>query len=157
MTEIVFICNANMCRSPMAEGILKKRCTENGLSRLHIASMGIHAQEGNRAMEFAVAVCREQSIDLEGHRSRPLIPDELKMSHLIFVMEPMQINYIDLFFPQVSDRLFMLAAWPDRQGKKATIPDPIGRPITAYRKTFETLQRHIDNFLPELMRRYGVH
>ncbi|MBN1575139.1 MAG: hypothetical protein JW913_01205 [Chitinispirillaceae bacterium] len=157
MAGIVFICNANMCRSPIAEGIMKKKCVENGLSCLHVASMGIHAEEGNCATEFAIAVCREQSIDIEQHSSRPLIPDELKMSHLIFVMEPVQINFIDLFFPQVSDRLFMLGAWPDRKGKKATIPDPVGRPINAYRKTFQLLQQHIDNLLPELIQRYRDH
>ena len=157
MSDIIFICNANMCRSPMAEGILKKKCAENGLSHLHVASMGIHAQEGNSATAFAITVCHEQSINLEAHRSRPLIPNELKISHLIFAMEPVQISYISLFIPQVSDRLFMLAAWPDQRGKKATIPDPIGKPITAYRKTFELLQRHIDNLLPELIQHYGVH
>jgi protein-tyrosine-phosphatase len=154
MADIIFICNANRCRSPMAEAILKKGLAENGLLHLAVSSMGIHAQEGEPATEFAIAVCREQGIDLERHRSRHLIPDELKMSHLILTMEPVQVDYIDIFFPQVSDRLFMLASWPDRKGKKASIPDPVGKSINAHRKTFQLLREHIDFLLPEVIERY---
>ena len=155
MAGIIFICNANRCRSPMAQAILKKALVERGLSRLAVSSMGIHAHDGEPATEFAVAVCREQGIDIEEHRSRPLIPDELKISDLILTMEPVQVDFIDLFFPQVSDRLFMLASWPDRKGKKATIPDPVGKSINAHRKTFRLLREHIDFLLPELIERYG--
>jgi len=156
MAAIIFICNANMCRSPMAEGILKKRFLQNGFSHVDVASMGIHAQEGNSATEFAITVCREASIDIETHRSRPLDPDELKKSHLIFTMESIQVDFIDLFFPQVSDRIFMLGTWPERKRKKADIPDPVGRSINAYRKTFQHLEERIGFLMPDLLRRYAV-
>jgi hypothetical protein len=65
-----------------------------------------------------------------------------------------QVDYIDLFFPQVSDRLFMLASWPDRKGKKAAIADPVGKSIDAYRKTFLLIEKHIECVLPDLLQRY---
>ena len=155
MAEIIFVCNGNMCRSPMAEGIMKRALTENGLeASLCVSSMGIHAHEGNSATDHAVEICRENGIDISNHRSRPLIPDELKLSTFIFVMETVQIDFIDIFFPQVSDRLYMLAAWPVRKIKKATIQDPVGRSLATYRKTFTILQQQIDRILPEMVIRY---
>ena len=154
MAEIVFICNANMCRSPMAEGIMKKALHDNGMDDITVSSMGIHALEGNSATDYAIEVCRENGITIENHRSRPLIPEELKQSRLIFTMETVQIDYIDIFFPQVSDRLFMLASWPIRKTKKATITDPVGRSLNMYRKTFQNLQIQVDRLLPEIIRMY---
>ena len=144
MGEIIFICNANMCRSPMAEGILQWKLDSTGTTGITVSSMGIHAREGSGATENAIAVCAENSIAIEHHRSRPLLPGELKKSEFIFVMEPVQIDFIDIFFPQVSDRIYMLGAWPQRKIKKASIADPVGKSIRAYRKTFNRLQECID-------------
>lgn len=156
MAGIIFICNANMCRSAIAEGILKKRLAENNLSNIMVASMGIHAQEGNAATESAIEVCGEHSIDISKHSSRPLVPEELKASRLIFAMEAVQVDFIDIFFPQVADRLFMLGSWPERKRKKADIDDPVGKSIGAYRKIFLQLERHIDSLLPDLQERFSI-
>ncbi len=105
--------------------------------------MGIYAKDGEPATDLAIAVCKEHQIDLTGHRSRSLIPDELKTSRLILTMEPQQVDYIDVFFPQVSDRTYMLASWPDRKRKKTGIPDPVGGSINLHRKTFRVLEECI--------------
>jgi protein-tyrosine-phosphatase len=139
----------------MAEGILKKLLIEAGLMRVSVGSMGIHAQDGNMATGLAVQVCQENGIDISSHRSRPLIPEELKKSHLVLTMETVQVDFIDIFFPQVSDRLFMLGAWPERKIRKATVDDPVGKKIGVYRRTFLQLQKYVGNILPEFTERYG--
>jgi protein-tyrosine-phosphatase len=154
MADIIFICNANMCRSAIAEGILRKALAENRADHITVGSMGIHAQEGNSAAGNAIELCREHQIDLSGHRSRPLLPEELKASRLILAMEAVQVDFIDIFFPQVTDRLYMLGSWPERKGKKAAIADPIGKSMKAYRKCFLLLENHIMALLPELLARY---
>ena len=154
MSHIIFICNANMCRSPMAEGLLRSELSKNGMQNIAVSSMGIHAQDGNGATENAVEICSEHGIDISAHRSRHLIPEELKNSHLILTMEPVQVDYLILFFPQVAERTFMLGAWPDPKSRKATIKDPVGKSIEVYRKSFSVLQHHIDRLMPEFIERY---
>lgn len=155
MSDIVFICNANMCRSPIAEGILKLQLEKMHLTSVAVSSMGIHAVEGKSATDTAVTVCEEHGIALENHRSRPLIPDELKEAVLIFTMEAVQVEYIDLFFPQVSDRVYLLAAWPNRIERRKNINDPVGRSIAVYRKTFNQIEACIGQILPILINRFG--
>lgn len=155
MSDIVFICNANMCRSPIAEGILKLHLEKMQLTSVVVSSMGIHAVEGKSATETAVTVCGEHGIVLENHRSRPLVPDELKKSVLIFTMEAVQVEYIDLFFPQVSDRVYLLAAWPSRIERRKNINDPVGRSIAVYRKTFNRIETCIDQILPMILNRFS--
>jgi protein arginine phosphatase len=150
MAQIIFICNANMCRSPMAEGILRKKCTDR-CKDIAISSMGIHAMDDRMATDFAIRVCAEHGIDITGHISRPLIPEELKTSRLIFTMEPVQVDYIDLFFPQVSDRIYMLSTWPQRKAKKLAIADPVGKSVETYRKVFDKIESYIEGILPTVL------
>jgi len=150
MSEVIFICNANMCRSAMAEGILRRNCTNAGLN-ITVASMGIHARDGRAATEFTVKVAGEFGIDLSAHQSRQIIPEELKASRLIFTMEPVQVDYLDIFFPQVSDRLFMLTSWPLRKEKKKGVSDPVGRSIEVHRKVFRSIDGHIERIFPDII------
>ena len=134
----------------MAEGILRTELQKRGLDETPVASMGIRAMDGYSATENAVTVCEEHGIDISRHQSRQLIPEELKNSRLILTMEPVQVEYLVIFFPQVADRTYMLGSWPEQKAKKATVKDPVGRSLPVYRKTFTLLQQKIDRLLPEI-------
>ena len=156
MISIVLVCTGNMCRSAMAEGIMKKRFSELGRNDFVVSSMGIHGQDGSGAVSDAVQVCSENEIDISGHRARALVASELKESDLIFVMEPLQKEFISIFFPQVTDRLFLLGSWPGAESKKGIIKDPIGGAINDFRKSFNVISGHIERIIPFLWARYPV-
>ncbi|NLG17773.1 MAG: hypothetical protein GX556_10620 [Fibrobacter sp.] len=154
MVSIVVVCTGNMCRSAMAEGILKKRLSDLGRKDILISSMGIHGQDGNRAVDEVVKACSDNEIDISAHRSRALVAGELKESDLIFVMEPVQKEFISIFFPQVVDRLFLLGCWPGAENKKGIIKDPIGGRKEDFRRSFRIIADHIERILPFLLARY---
>jgi protein-tyrosine-phosphatase len=154
LPSIVFVCTGNICRSPMAEGILRYRMHELGRDDFRIASMGIHGLDEHRASESAIVVSADAGIDISGHISRPLLPEELNGADLIFTMELIQKEFIDIFFPPVSDRTFLLGSWPGKEKKKNNIKDPIGGSFNDYHKTFELLYSHIDRIVPELLDKF---
>jgi protein-tyrosine-phosphatase len=149
--SVVMICTGNLCRSPMAEGILKRKIALMGRTDIKVSSMGIHARENQNATSDAVQVCRENLIDISGHQSRPLVFDELRAADIVFVMEKFQLNFIRTFVPQAAEKLALLARWPAKESKEHSVPDPINGKMNDYRKTFKLIEFHIDRIMPFLL------
>lgn len=62
---ILFVCQLNRVRSPMAEGLAKKK-------GLNAVSCGIRPEVSDEADDLMVAVMREVGVDMSGHHSRSL-------------------------------------------------------------------------------------
>ena len=61
MSTILFVCTGNLCRSPMAAGLLRKRLAEEGLDARHqVLSAGVWAVDGRPPSENAIAVMAER-------------------------------------------------------------------------------------------------
>jgi protein-tyrosine-phosphatase len=148
---IIFICTGNMCRSPMAEGILRSKLTELGRNDVAVSSMGIHAPRHQKASPDSIVACAEYDVDISEHISRQLVFDELQAADFIFVMENFHREYIRTFVPQASDRLFLLDGWPGNGKNAHGIPDPIGGKPKDYQRTFALISSHIDRILPFLL------
>ncbi|MBD3391952.1 MAG: low molecular weight protein arginine phosphatase [Chitinivibrionales bacterium] len=155
MISVVFVCTGNLCRSPMAEGILRDRWLKRGRGDLTVSSMGIHGLDSQPASQHAREVCAEHGIDISPHRSRQLVYEELEGAHLVLAMEPVQKEFVGLFFPRFKDKVFLLGAWPGKETRKSTISDPMGQSIRMYRRTFETIAEHIDRIIPSIEEFYG--
>ena len=73
--RVLFVCSGNTCRSPLAAAIAARLFRERGLA-VAVASAGLQAQEGRPADPRAVAVAARRGLDLGGHRSRPVLPED---------------------------------------------------------------------------------
>jgi protein-tyrosine-phosphatase len=140
----------------MAEGIMRKRWASEVGRDLTVSSMGIHGMEKQPPTDFAIQVCAENDIDISKLRSRPLVSEELKRADVILVMEPVQKEFLKLFYPYLDDMVFMLGSWPEQIfSKKVTVKDPVGGNIKDYRKAFKNLSKYIDHIIPVLRIKYG--
>ncbi|MCG6895118.1 MAG: hypothetical protein LJE65_16055 [Desulfobacteraceae bacterium] len=148
--RVVFICTANICRSPMAEGIFNHNAGLAGRGDLIGTSMGIQAMEGQPASLFSQQVCNENGIDLSGHQSRPLIGEEIREAELILCMEKGHADFVKTFFPWHRDRIFLVGAWPNKENRKSPVEDPVGAPVEVFRQVFERLNDHILRILRHL-------
>ena len=150
MADIVFVCTGNICRSPMAEGILRHLWARDGILNRSVSSMGIQGLIEQPAAELARQVCEEHDIDISEHLSRPIMSDEIQDAELVLCMEPAHQQYLSTFFPWKRDSIALLGAWPEKPTRKSTIADPYGRSSRHYRMAFDTIYAHVERILPLL-------
>ena len=106
---VLCVCTGNVCRSPMAEYILRRDLGSG--SGWFVQSAGVYAGEGSHASPEAVTALREKQIDLSPHRSRPLSQDLVQRASLILVMT--RHHYVDVLrmFPEADGRVFLMTAF----------------------------------------------
>jgi protein-tyrosine-phosphatase len=141
--KIVAVCTGNICRSPMAEGILSEmRETFPGINA---SSAGTHALDGNPSSEFSVIACLEQGIDISGHRARRLDEAITLESDIIICMEPVHIEMVLSLDASAAGKIYNLADFSGRKLKK--IADPYGCSLREYRQCFHDILACLGNFL----------
>jgi protein-tyrosine phosphatase len=149
----VFVCTANICRSPMAAEYFRYRAVKEGLSHLVIDSAGLLGIEGSPPSTEAIGVLREAGLDLSAHRSRGLRASDLKTADLLIVMALHHLDEIARRFPKSDVRRHLLRAFehgPSPEGGAPDVEDPISKPIETYRKTFRTIQLCVDHLVLHL-------
>ena len=147
--HILAVCTGNICRSPMAEGIL--RTTIGETTMIHISSAGTHALPGNPASEFALIAAHEQGIDISEHRSRALNEKLIRANTMILCMEPIHIEWILSVDSSAGETVYSLPAFSGNSELKK-IPDPYGSSLREYRECFSTLHDCITNFIDTMVR-----
>ena len=154
MKTILFVCTANICRSPMAAGIMRRRIAELGLAdQVQVLSAGVWAQEGQGASRYAVKVLGQRNCDLSGHRSRQVTPELLDQADIVLVMEEAHRRSLFYLSPQHLGKIFLLA---EMAGEYQEVADPFGGPIEGYEETADLLERLIEAGLPRILKRLSI-
>jgi protein-tyrosine-phosphatase len=128
--QILFVCTGNLCRSPMAEYLLRQRLGAEGTWQ--ISSAGLSALPGLPASEPAVAAMAERGIDLRPHRSRAADRQLIDAASLIVVMTASHSEQLKRLAPSSTEKTFLLKSF-DAASRRQDIEDPIGLSCEAYR------------------------
>jgi len=131
MRDLVFVCTGNICRSPMAEYLFRDMIRDSHPD-WRISSAGVAASYGIPASRFAVQVLAEKGIDLQGHRSQPVIPQMAATARLFVVMTSGHQAYLRDLYPATNDKTELLLAFKP-QGVETDLLDPIGLSLDVYR------------------------
>lgn len=154
MKTILLICTGNICRSPMAAALLRKRITELGLAdRVQVLSAGVWAEEGRDASLHAVTVLAERGVDLQDHRSQTVTLQLLAQADIVLVMEEAHRRSIFYLAPKHLGKVFLLT---EMSGQHDDVPDPYGRSLEDYDRTAQQLEALIDAGLPRILKRLGL-
>jgi protein-tyrosine-phosphatase len=154
LKTILFVCTANICRSPMAAAIMRDRIAKAGLeSEVQVLSAGVWAEAGIRASSNATVVLRGRGIDLAPHRSQPLTPALLREANIILVMEEAHRRSIFYMTPEVLAKVYLLS---EMTGGHEDVVDPYGGTFEEYTGTADELTALIDMGLPKILKQIGA-
>jgi protein-tyrosine phosphatase len=149
--NILMVCLGNICRSPLAEGILQYKITQSGIDA-HVESAGFEAfHAGDPPDERAIEVAIKNGIDISGHRARLFRVDDFDKFDHIYVMD--QNNYRDVMrkVRNENDRLkvdFILNELSP--GSNITVPDPYYGRMREFENVFDMLDQAIEKLALKL-------
>jgi protein-tyrosine phosphatase len=131
--HILVVCVGNICRSPMAEALLKRAL--RGQDDIAVESAGLGALVGHPASDYAVELMDEIGEDISGHRARQIHPGMVRAADLVLVMESGHKRAIDDADPTARGKVHRLGEWQDKD-----IDDPYRQPKEAFADALEDIK-----------------
>ena len=151
--KVLFVCDGNICRSPMAAEYLRHRAVREGLSHLVVDSAGLLGIEGAPASPFSVEVTKNAGLDLTRHRSRGVKIADARTADLVVAMTLTQLESLERRYPAAGQRRLLLRAFedgPTPRGGAPELDDPVAGPIEGYREAFTIIRKCVDHLILHL-------
>ena len=147
--QVLLVCTGNTCRTPMAEGILRKKLQEQGAQLVTVKSAGTGAVEGMPASFIGISVARIHDINIMSHRSQPVSKKLMDRSDLVLVMAEDHLTYLTENYPQHKHKIHLLKNYGrETPVEDPNIFDPIGSEGELYEQVFQVLEEEITRIVP---------
>ncbi|HBG69264.1 MAG: hypothetical protein A2W93_04010 [Bacteroidetes bacterium GWF2_43_63] len=143
--KYLMVCLGNICRTPIAVGILRKKLADIGSSS-EVDSCGFEPHHiGDSADTRALTVMTENGIDISDHRAKLFHPDNFKNFDLILAMDKFILDDIKRMAKSEDDLkkvdLLLNVQYP---GMNCEVPDPYYGDTDGFHKTFDIIDKALD-------------
>ena len=140
--KIMFICTGNICRSAMAEAMLKKMLQESKKENIEVYSSGLSADNGDIPTQNAIDVMKEYGIDLKNHRAVNTNYSNIKEMDLILCATLSHKLFVIRLYPELKDKIFTLKEYVEQKDDiyGIDIKDPWGYNIETYRECAKEIE-----------------
>jgi protein-tyrosine phosphatase len=151
--KILMVCLGNICRSPLAEGILQEKAFKAGLP-WSVESAGTNGcHNGEPPHHLSQKVARQNGIDISRQRSRRFIEDDFDWYDKIYVMAQEVIEDLKRItgkkYNGAKVELLMNEVYP---GRNMDVPDPWYGPEPGYHEVYKMIDRACD----AIVRKYSI-
>lgn len=143
--HILVVCTGNICRSPMAEILLRAAVAKTGSKRI-VESAGTGAVIGGKPTEEVIELLQRCGHDGREHRARQLTGRMLATADLVLTMDDTHNAWIHQRHPQYRGKVHKLLKWRGDQ----QVDDPYGRPMTSFERALEEIQAGIGDWMKRL-------
>ena len=144
MNNILTVCTGNICRSPVAEALLKDR-----LPGRKVWSAGLHALVGYPADASACEVAALHGLDLSAHRAQQVQGWMLTRAELVLVMQASQQSQLEQLYPLARGKIHCLGEFGP-QGA-LDIADPYQQPLAAFEAAHSAITVGVDEWVRRIL------
>jgi len=149
MKKILMVCLGNICRSPLAEGILQSKLTNDFVEIDSAGTAGHHV--GELPDRRSIEVAKKYGIDITNQRSRKFVKSDFKEFDLIFAMDESNYDHIVSMMDDNNDiqkvKLILNELYPT---ENRNVPDPYYGGDQGFENVYEMLDKACDNIASKL-------
>lgn len=139
--SILIVCTGNICRSPIAERMLR-----HALPEKKVDSAGVRALVGHIADDSAIKVSEQNQLLLDSHRAQQFDRSMGQRYDLILVMEKHHIEQITLIAPEARGKTMLIGHWLN----KVEIPDPYRKSMESFEYVYRLLDKACNSWVRKL-------
>jgi protein-tyrosine phosphatase len=147
--QVIVVCTGNICRSPMAAGLLAYHLPGDLSSTIEVTSAGTNALQGYPAQDNAIETMARIGVDIRGHRAHQLTREMACSADLILAMEMSHLWFAQRWEEIPQDKLRLLLEF-DPMARSRHVADPYGGPLSAYQTCLETLRPAVEGVVHAL-------
>jgi protein-tyrosine phosphatase len=134
----------------MAAEYFRHRAARSRLSHVVVDSGGVLGIEGSPASDGAIAVLKEDGLDLSNHRSKGLDRADLRTSDVVVAMSLDHLDALERLQPNGSQERYLIRAFEDGPVPLSGAPeleDPLGTDLETYRVRYRCIKTCMDHLV----------
>ena len=143
--NILLVCVGNICRSPVAEALLKSALQAKGKNNYKINSAGLGALVGHKPDKMVIDLMLEKGIDISGYRAQQINQEIIYKADLILVMEVAHKELIEHEEPSAKGKVFRLGEWGDFE-----IPDPYQQERKVFQDVVQLIEKGVADWVVKI-------
>ncbi len=142
MKKILMVCLGNICRSPLAEGILKSKVDANKIFVDSAGTAGYH--KGELPDSRSIAVAKKYGIDITNQRSRQFQISDFDTFDIIYAMDNSNYDNIVKLARNKSDIQKVKLILNEISNENLNVPDPYYGGTNGFENVFQMLDKVCD-------------
>lgn len=149
--KIMFICTGNICRSAMAEGMMKKLINEHNIDA-QIYSCGVYAETGDYSTYNAIEAMKEYEVNIENHRATNIRESKIEEMDLILCATLSHRQSVLHLYPELKGKVYTMKEYAklDKNGQDMDIKDPWGYDLNVYYNCALEIKKCLERTIEEL-------
>lgn len=144
--KILFVCDGNTCRSPIAEFLLKDKLEKANITSVEVASCGINVLSNEQMSPLAVKALASKDINDCTHNAAVITDDAVNNADYIFTMSYRQKNIVSNYYRTQKARCI------GELTQSEEIEDPYGKDYEAYESALNKLDVATDYIMNNIIR-----
>ncbi len=150
MPHILMVCTANICRSPVAEALLRQKLAAHKemADNWTVSSAGTWALVGQPPSLLSQQLLQARGLNISQKRAQMVTRHLLQEADLVLCMGSRHVEALRLEFPESAPKLFLLS---EMVGLHYSVADPYGGPPEGYQAMVDEIDRLITAGLPRII------
>lgn len=141
MPNILVVCTANICRSPVVQALLTQQLYTNGRTDFTVDSAGTWVTNSRSAAANSILLMAERGLDISQHRAKVVDEQLIAQADLVLCMASGHVEALQVEFPQFEERIYLLS---EMAGKLYSIADPYGGNLKEYQEMVREVSQLIE-------------